>query len=1559
MRGLGIVLAALLLSAAPARAGTLDVPCADGAPGLVAAVASANTQAGPDTITLERGCTYAFLAADNHWFGPNAIPAIASAITIDGRGARIERSPATQPFRLFFVGADPLAAGTNGYTSPGGGALKLRDLTVSGGLARGGGGFHGGGGGAGLGGAIFNMGAVTLERVTLAGNTAHGGGGGANGVNGGGGGLGGGTTSATGGGFGGSPPSDVGAAGGAGGSGGGGGGAGLRTTETGGATGGGEPGPGGGPHTGTGGFAPGTAASGNGAGAGAQATTGGAGGAFGAGGGISAGGGVGGGGGGAADKDSSGGGGGFGGGGGGGNVDATGSSGYGGGGGFGGGAGGNYEASQQTSLSGGPGFGGGFGSGDPAVGSTFGGGGAGMGGAIFNLQGTLSLASSTLSTNTAVGGAGGSTSGAARSGEPGNGFGGAIFNLNGSVSLLDTTLGGNVAVRGDGAIDGGWAIYTKGFDLVSARNASVVLRRSIVAYGAGSTSDVVVENTDYSDVTCIPGPCPPVLTTASVDAADHDLVMSKGVIGTGTFTGSPITADPRLAALGTYRGGLTPTRPPTTGSPAQGAAGTGCPATDQIGQPRPGNGTCDIGSVETYPPANDDLAAARAITGTDVTVTGDDLGATHEASEPDHAGAGGAASTWFRWTAPAAGNTTLNSCPSAGDRAIAVYTGTGYGSLQLVTSQLHGCDAPAQWTAVAGTTYLIALDGATAAEGITGVALLAPASGDSTPPDTVIDSGPSGPTNDPTPSFAFHATEPGSGFECSVDQGVSSWVPCDTGTFQVTSALADGEWTFRVRATDPSGNTDLSAATRTLTVDTSGPVTVIDSGPSGTTSDTRPTFTFHANEAGTFACSLDQGTSSFAPCDDGTFQPSSDLANGGWTFRVRATDPLGNTGDAATRSFTVDTSIGPDTSISPGPASPTNATTASFDLSSPQGGVTFECRLDGAAFAPCSTPVQLGNLTEGSHTFQARARDTLGNPDATPASWTWTIDLTPPDTDIFISPFERTPATTAHFQFGSDELGSTFRCKLDDADFAACTSPLDYDNLAEGQHTFIVAAVDAAGNPDPDPASHTWTIDPGPDTSIDSGPPALTNATTATFTFSSPEPGVGFRCSLDGGGLVDCTSPTQFTNLAAGQHSLLIRAEDAGGYPDQDPPVYNWTIDLTAPATTIDSGPDSPTSSPSHTFTFSSNEPGATFRCKLDDAAFATCSSPKTYGSIFEFLPDGQHTFQVQATDAAGNVDPSPASHTWTTDTAGPAVSIDSGPPALTNATTATFLFSSPEEGATFECQLAPHGLVPCTSPAQFTDLAEGQHNLTVRAVDALGNPSNNPPTHTWTIDLTPPDTAIASGPEGTASATGAEFTFTSTAAGSTFRCKLDDAAFAACTSPHTYALLADGVHTFQVAAVDPAGNEDTSPATRSWTIALDDTPTPTPTPTATATTEPTPTATPTAEPSPSPTATTQPTPTPTVTPTPTATPAATPDTRITRGPRKKTRSRRPRFRFSSTIAGSTFECKLDRRPFTACRSGARLRKLKLGRHKLRVRAVSPAGVPDPSPAKRRFRVLR
>src|SRR5437773_6506805 len=102
--------------------------------------------------------------------------------------------------------------------------------------------------------------------------------------------------------------------------------------------------------------------------------------------------------------------------------------------------------------------------------------------------------------------------------------------------------------------------------------------------------------------------------------------------------------------------------------------------------------------------------------------------------------------------------------------------------------------------------------------------------------------------------------------------------------------------------------------------------------------------------------------------------------------------------------------------------------------------------------------------------------------------------------------------------------------------------------------------------------------------------------------------------------------------------------------------VVSWTVgfptpsDTTPPDTTITAAPPARSNSSTASFSFTATEAGSSFACQLDSGAFTPCVSPRGYSG----LADGSHSFQVRATDAAGNTDPTPASYAWTVDTTTP-----------------------------------------------------------------------------------------------------------------------------------------------------------------------------------------------------------------------------------------------------------------------------------------------------------------
>jgi hypothetical protein len=176
---------------------------------------------------------------------------------------------------------------------------------------------------------------------------------------------------------------------------------------------------------------------------------------------------------------------------------------------------------------------------------------------------------------------------------------------------------------------------------------------------------------------------------------------------------------------------------------------------------------------------------------------------------------------------------------------------------------------------------------------------------ETTRPVASITSGP-GPGSfikNPTPTFSFASNEAGSTFVCRFDS--SQLVACSS-PYTLATPLTDGAHTFFVNAIDAPGNVS-AVVSRSFTVDTVPPETKITSGPSGSTKDATPTYTFSSSESGsTFSCRFDSDP--FAACSGpgASHAPSTPLSIGDHTFEVQALDSAKNTDPTpAERTFRV------------------------------------------------------------------------------------------------------------------------------------------------------------------------------------------------------------------------------------------------------------------------------------------------------------------------------------------------------------------------------------------------------------------------------------------------------------------------------------------------------------------------------------------------------------------------------------------------------------------------------------------------------------------------------
>lgn len=580
---------------------------------------------------------------------------------------------------------------------------------------------------------------------------------------------------------------------------------------------------------------------------------------------------------------------------------------------------------------------------------------------------------------------------------------------------------------------------------------------------------------------------------------------------------------------------------------------------------------------------------------------------------------------------------------------------------------------------------------------------------------------------------------------CTTPQ-TSGAIPATNGairTWTPSGPLPDGQYWWSAQAQDTLGLPSGWTASSTFYIDNSPPTTNITSSPGALSNVSSGSFSFGASESVTgYQCRV--GAAAFAACTSPyAYGP---LGDGAHSFDVKATaDLAGNPGTTTSYSWTIDT-VPSDTWITSQPAPLSNNSSPSFDLSATEPGATFECSLDGS-FTACSTPKAYSGVADGAHVFQARAVDAAGNVDPSPASYSWTIDATPPDTTIGPGfPAALTIATGASFDFSSSESPSTYQCALDAGAYASCSSPKTYSGLADGLHTFSVRASDAANNTDPSPASYTWTVDTTPPATMigPAVPAANTQSASATFDLLSNEPGSSFECRLDGGSYASCGTPASYSGLSDGSHTFAVRATDPAGNLDTSPASYSWKIDNVAPATpTLTAPADALTTNalPQLRATFEDATPGGDtgtleFQvCSTASAAGASCSpvlqslssaslsSGGAGNTTPAALPDGTYHWQVRARDAAGNQSAWSATRRFQLDTALPVAT--AGAPtegAWVNILRLDTTFSKPAFAGT--------GVVDfrvCSDPLCLNVVRSGASDAVANGARATWSPSTAP----------------------------------------------------------------------------------------------------------------------------------------------------------------------------------------------------------------------------------------
>jgi hypothetical protein len=327
---------------------------------------------------------------------------------------------------------------------------------------------------------------------------------------------------------------------------------------------------------------------------------------------------------------------------------------------------------------------------------------------------------------------------------------------------------------------------------------------------------------------------------------------------------------------------------------------------------------------------------------------------------------------------------------------------------------------------------------------------------------------------------------------------------------------------------------------------------------------------------------------------------------------------------------------------------------------------------------------------------------------------------------------------------------------------------------------------------------------------VTSTPPALTNASTATFSYRANEIS-GFEYRLDRSAWQAAGAPTTASSLTIssvreGSHTFELRARDPAGNIST-PASYSWTTDYTGPAFSVSGMPSGSMQQGSAGIDIA-GESGATYTYRLDGGSWVdTGTSISLTG-----LTEGAHNIQIKATDALGNAS-APATSSWTVDNTPPAFSVSGVPSGTTNRTSAGISVTG-ETGATYAFSLDNGSWITTGASIALTGLTEGAHGIQIKATDAAGNVSGISGFN-WTIDSLPPSFNVSGVPSGTTSQRTASISMTGET-GATYSYSLDNGGWMGTGESISLTGLAEGAHSIRIRATDASGNIS-SPMTYSW----------------------------------------------------------------------------------------------------------------------------------------------
>ena len=360
-------------------------------------------------------------------------------------------------------------------------------------------------------------------------------------------------------------------------------------------------------------------------------------------------------------------------------------------------------------------------------------------------------------------------------------------------------------------------------------------------------------------------------------------------------------------------------------------------------------------------------------------------------------------------------------------------------------------------------------------------------------------------------------------------------------------------------------------------------------------------------------------------------------------------------------------------------------------------------------------------------------------------------DVTPPVVDINTGPFATIKDNIGIINDNSISFvlkasePAEFSCYLEGYDSGygefSANNTKQYRGLLDGSYTFYVKARDKSGNETPEPLVNRFIVDTtAPGVNIVEGPNGTISHRNITFNFSASE-SASFSFHLDGyehgySGYSK-TNSVNYSNLPNGKYTLYVKAKDDVGNEDAEPAERSFVVDTTAPGAFILKGPKGLILQGKVTIAFTARKKSSTFAHYLKgrEIGFSDYKSEATVS--YDNLPDGTYTFYVKAKDDIGNVDPEPASLSFTVDTTPPKTTITAGPAGDIDYDDVTFNFTASDK-ATFSYYLEGYdkGFSGYTSETSktYNNLPDGGYTFHVKSTDAAGNVEKDSAERNFTV---------------------------------------------------------------------------------------------------------------------------------------------------------------------------------------------------------------------------------